>query len=348
MVEIYNVPDSTVRETASKTLARSTISVIVPVYKVEAFLRPCMDSILAQTFTDFELILVDDGSPDNCGAICDEYAAKDSRVRVIHQENGGLSAARNAGIDAALGAYLSFVDSDDLIHPDMLRRMLAEIQNTNADICICDLQRFWESAQIDPDAGEGQSCQHLSGRAACEALYSRSSVQFTVAPAKLIRKELFRGIRFPLGKYHEDEATTYKLLYRAKNVAVLPNAFYYYRQNPDGIMLTESVPRRRDTLEAFEGRLAFFREHGEAALARRTEAVCSCAKATLNIVAVKEGLQETVPPEQRLSVSKALRILRKNSSDEKYTYYLAMVRPKRLVPHAYWRKIKTMLGLPKT
>ena len=119
-----------------------TISVIVPVYKVEKNIHRCVDSILGQTYADFELILVDDGSPDNCGAICDEYAAKDSRVVVIHQKNGGLSSARNAGIDIATGAYISFVDSDDYIYPNYLERLYEVLVEFDADISVCKMIEF--------------------------------------------------------------------------------------------------------------------------------------------------------------------------------------------------------------
>ena len=114
------------------------LSIIVPVYKVEKYIHKCVDSILNQTFTDFELILVDDGSPDNCGRICDEYAEKDSRVRVIHKENGGLSDARNYGIDAAEGSILGFVDSDDMIDNDMYDQMIRFLDNNELDIVCCD------------------------------------------------------------------------------------------------------------------------------------------------------------------------------------------------------------------
>ena len=115
-------------------MKNETISVIVPVYKVEPYLRECVDSIINQTYQNLEIILVDDGSPDNCGAICDEYAAKDSRVRVIHKENGGVSSARNAGIEAATGSYIGFVDSDDWIEPDMYENLLESLQRENAEI----------------------------------------------------------------------------------------------------------------------------------------------------------------------------------------------------------------------
>lgn len=119
------------------------LSIIVPVYKVEPYLRRCIDSILAQTFRDFELILIDDGSPDNCGAICDEYAAKDSRIIVIHQKNQGVSAARNAGLDIAKGTYLGFVDSDDWIEPEMYETMIATAKEKQVDVVACSC-RMWD------------------------------------------------------------------------------------------------------------------------------------------------------------------------------------------------------------
>ena len=122
----------------TKTLNREPkISVIVPVYKVEPYLRKCLDSIINQTYRNLQIILVDDGSPDNCGAICDEYASKDSRIEVIHQENGGVSAARNAGLKLAAGDYIGWVDSDDWIEPDMYAYMLENMQKYEADIAVC-------------------------------------------------------------------------------------------------------------------------------------------------------------------------------------------------------------------
>lgn len=124
------------------------LSIIVPVYKVEPYLRRCLDSILAQTFRDFELILIDDGSPDNCGAICDEYAAKDSRIIVIHQKNQGVSAARNAGLDIARGTYLGFVDSDDWIEPEMYETMIATAKEKQVDVVVCGINYCEEDGQF--------------------------------------------------------------------------------------------------------------------------------------------------------------------------------------------------------
>lgn len=148
------------------------LSIIVPVYKVENYLPKCIDSILAQTFTDFELILVEDGSPDNCPALCDAAAEKDARVRVIHQKNGGLSAARNAGLDAARGAWVGFVDSDDYIAPEMYEVLYQAVQSTGADLALCDY------AEVD-EAGAPCQSMHVSlseGELTGQELLKRASV----------------------------------------------------------------------------------------------------------------------------------------------------------------------------
>ena len=124
------------------------LSIIVPVYDVERYLQKCIDSILAQTFTDFELILVDDGSPDNCPALCDAAAAKDARIRVLHQKNGGLSAARNAGLDVARGEWIGFVDSDDYISPEMYEILYKAVQSTGSDLALCDYVKVDETGAL--------------------------------------------------------------------------------------------------------------------------------------------------------------------------------------------------------
>ena len=154
------------RERAPEGEKAPLLSIIVPVYKVENYLPKCMDSILAQTFTDFELILVDDGSPDNCPALCDAAAAKDARIRVIHQKNGGLSAARNAGLDAARGAWIGFVDSDDYIAPEMYEALYQAVQSTGADLALCDYAEVGEHDQGDaaPDPMRGRSSRTRPAR----------------------------------------------------------------------------------------------------------------------------------------------------------------------------------------
>lgn len=237
------------------------ICVIVPVYKVEAFLGRCVDSILAQTYRDFQLVLVDDGSPDNCGAICDAYAQQDGRIHVIHQENGGLSAARNAGIDYCLAnsdsSWIAFVDSDDWVHPKFLEVLLASAETGNCLISACGFYRTGGERIPDDDGAEPVVL-------AAEDYYCGEYHEGVTAVAwnKLYHRSLFRTLRYPVGKLHEDEFTTYRGIFGAGNISVTPVRLYGYYQNPDGIMAAQWNPRRIHMLEAFDQQIAFAREHG--------------------------------------------------------------------------------------
>lgn len=237
-----------------------TISVIVPVYNVEKYIHRCVDSILSQTFTDFELILVDDGSPDNCGAICEEYAAKDSRVVVIHQKNGGLSAARNAGIDWAFAnsdsQWLTFIDSDDWVHPAYLDRLINAADTHGVKISMCGLYEVsCEERMPQGTVFSAPVCMET------EEAYVTQKYSMT-ACGKLYVKESFLGIRYPVGKLHEDVATTYKALFRYSHTAVDASQMYYYRQNQDSITHRKWHPGRLDEISGIEEQIAFFSGNG--------------------------------------------------------------------------------------
>lgn len=236
------------------------ISVVVPVYKVEPYLSRCIDSILAQTFTDFELILVDDGSPDNCGKICDKYAQKDKRIQVIHKENGGLSSARNEGIDWSFAnsnsQWLTFIDSDDWIHPQYLELLLFGATSTNTDICVCE---YTETSEFsDFEKFDNTNTQMLSP----EELFVNYHVTATIACCKLYKKSCFESIRYPLGKLHEDEFTTYKILFEKKHISYIKEPLYFYYTNPDSIVRSEWSPKRLDAISAIEEQIAYFQKSG--------------------------------------------------------------------------------------
>lgn len=235
-----------------------TISVIVPVYNVEKYIHRCVDSILGQTFTDFELILVDDGSPDNCGAICDEYAQKDSRVIVIHQKNGGLSAARNAGIDWAFAnsdsQWLTFVDSDDWIHPRMLEMLLDAVNSCGVKISACGYQEMQQQEPYE----EIKETEYK--KVIPNDFYVADMVNSVVAWGKLYHKSCFESIRYPVGKIHEDEFVTYKLLYAQPLVAQSQKKCYFYFQNLDGISKKTWSPARLDAIEAFGEQVCYFKD----------------------------------------------------------------------------------------
>lgn len=235
------------------------ISVIVPVYKVEQFIHRCVDSILRQSFYNFELILVDDGSPDNCGAICDDYAAGDNRIHVIHQKNGGLSAARNTGIDYVLrnsdSHWIAFVDSDDWVHPDYLKVLYSTARQALCKISACGFFRT-EGEPFPPEQDFSVQCLSADDYY-CGEIHGGVTA---VAWNKLYHRSLFKNLRYPIGKLHEDEFTTYLAVYQAGKVAVTPAKLYAYYQNPEGIMRSQWNPRRMHVLEAFEQQIAFARE----------------------------------------------------------------------------------------
>lgn len=223
------------------------LSIIVPVYDVERYLPKCMDSILAQTFTDFELILVDDGSPDNCPALCDAAAAKDARIRVIHQKNGGLSAARNAGLDAARGAWIGFVDSDDYIAPEMYEALYQAVQSTGADLALCDY------AEVDE---AGAPCQSMHIRLEKKDFTGRdllkNATDSTIQPAwnKLYRRDVFAQLRYPEGKLNEDLFLIPEICLNTQKAVVVPKALYYYVQRGGSIMSGNKTLRHFDAAEA--------------------------------------------------------------------------------------------------
>lgn len=233
------------------------ISVIVPVYKVEQYIHRCIDSILNQTFADFELILVDDGSPDNCGKICDEYARKDCRIHVIHKKNGGLSDARNAGIEWTFSnsdsEWIVFIDSDDWIHPVMLEKLYeANISNKTA-ISSCGFER---TTGEEPEIDINEIKTYISTP---EKFYLESNVNATIACAKLYKKDCFASIRYPVGKLHEDEFTTYKILFEYDAISIVDAPLYMYFQNENGIMLSQWNPKRLDAIDAYKEQLQFFK-----------------------------------------------------------------------------------------
>ena len=232
------------------------ISVIVPVYKVEQYIHRCVNSILKQTHADFELILVDDGSPDHCGTICDEYAQKDNRIHVIHQKNGGLSAARNAGIDWAFAnsdsQWVTFIDSDDWVHPQMLEQLLRAALENETSVSVCGYaETSGDEPVVMPDVLKPQIWK-------TEEFFLQSFTNAIIAWGKLYRKECFREIRYPVGKVHEDEYTTYRILFSYPQIAVIPAPLYAYYINPAGITKSVQTIKRYDVIQAYDDQISFF------------------------------------------------------------------------------------------
>lgn len=206
------------------------ITVIVPVYNVEPYLRKCVDSILNQSYSNLEIILVDDGSLDSCPVICDDYQRSDSRVKVIHKANGGLSDARNAALDIMTGNYVGFVDSDDWIEPDMYEYLMKGIWRSGANISVCNVITATQYRYTAPSPQ--RSIVYSPQDALQELFFDRME---NYAWNKLYDAALWRDVRFPAGKNFEDILTIYKTYERAQSIAVLTDAKYYYRIRSDSI-----------------------------------------------------------------------------------------------------------------
>ena len=233
------------------------ISVIVPVYKVEPYLRTCVDSILAQTFTDFELILVDDGSPDNCGAICDAYAANDNRVRVIHQENQGQAAARNRALDWIFensdSEYVSFIDSDDWVHERFLELLLRGIKRFDVRICQC---RFMETAEAQPSTELTERIVSISPQEQYSSYYSAFMWD------KLFARSCWEKMRFPEGQIYEDVAIWYKMLCNEDKLSLVDDVLYYYYINLNSTVHTDWTPKKLARMDAWNKQLDYVSHHG--------------------------------------------------------------------------------------
>lgn len=210
------------------------ISVIVPVYKVEDYLEKCITSIINQTYKNLEIILVDDGSPDKCGEICDKFAKKDKRIIVLHKKNGGLSDARNKGLEKATGKYVSFIDSDDFISSDYFEYLYKILNENDADMSVILPYKFSTYESIKTDEKKEKIEIYNSKEALITMLYQKKFDN--AAWGKLYKKEIIENIEFPVGKLYEDIGTTYKYILNSNKIVYSDRKIYYYLQRPDSIM----------------------------------------------------------------------------------------------------------------
>lgn len=232
-----------------KELEQPLISIIVPVYKVEKYLKRCVDSILAQTYQNMEVILVDDGSPDNCGAICDRYKETDNRVVVIHKKNGGLSDARNAAIPLAKGEYISFIDSDDWISSYYVEHLYEAVAKCDADIGISWFENVFVEKALQSKPEEPLSnYECLTAEECLKKLLYQNGVE-VCAWGKLYKTALIKDLRYPAGKLYEDIPVTYEAVKQSKKIAVIGNVDYYYFQRTDSIQNIAFNVRKMDGIE---------------------------------------------------------------------------------------------------
>ena len=234
------------------------ISIIVPVYKVEKYIHRCVDSILEQTFTDIEVILVDDGSPDNCGTICDEYAARDERVIAIHQRNNGLSAARNVGIKCAHANWVMFVDSDDIIHPQMVELLYNTVQASGAKLCMCGHVAGEEVPASFRKPVDLEYTRCLLDESSLVEILLKGGSRYWVAWCKLIDKEIALKYPFPEGRIYEDNAVVYRWIHEAGIIADVVQELYFYRQREGSIMHQRFSYRNLDYVWVLEQQIEFY------------------------------------------------------------------------------------------
>lgn len=239
------------------------ISVIIPVYKVETYLSECLESIERQTFQDFELILVDDGSPDGCGAMCDAYASNHPNTRVIHQANMGLSGARNHGAKAARGEYIVFVDSDDYVSSDHLEYLLYLIEKYQADVSVAKVVTFTDGQIPSKMQTEQADCVMSPAEALKQICYGAMGI---FACGKMYRSGLVRKFPYPEGQLYEDTATTYKIVGAAGRIAYGSRNIYYWRQHKDSITHSMITEKHLFGITAAKEQLAYMEKHYEEAV----------------------------------------------------------------------------------
>ena len=232
------------------------ISVIVPIYNVEKYLDKCVDSIVNQTYRNLEIILVDDGALDGSPKICDDWAKKDSRIKVIHKKNGGLSSARNAGIDAAQGNYLSFIDSDDWIDEDFIEVLYNAIIKDKSDLAICGFKKIEEDTckviYNEPSCDKDQYVEN-----GLDLLFKQKNVSYVIACNKLYKKEIFADLRYMPGKIHDDEFVIYDVYTHAKGgVSLVNRCMYNYLQRGNSIISITNNEKIFDIIDAFKLRLS--------------------------------------------------------------------------------------------
>lgn len=233
------------------------ISIIVPVYNVEHYLRKCVDSICCQTYKNLEIVLVDDGSTDHSGSLCDEFAANDSRIKVIHKSNGGLSDARNAGMKLASGKWWMFVDSDDYLTLDTAETLLCAAVENHCEIAVCNMMRIYEEGEQEPFYCPVTELTIWAGRQRFETLRQPSVCN------KLFRADLFKGVYFPKGKFYEDTFVYHVLAYRASRIALTGlNGYYYLSRRGSILGQPRFTDRYFDLIESVHERAVFLLDHG--------------------------------------------------------------------------------------
>ena len=240
-------------------MSEKIVSVILPIYNVSDYLCECIDSVMKQTYKNLEIILVDDGSTDSCPQICDAYANKDNRIKVIHKKNGGLSDARNVGIESSTGDYIALVDSDDVISPFFIEELYKTCEINGATIAACKFIKFNKITEIKKTI-KFENTELISGRELIKNIYKGIACDYGfTAWNKLYNRHLFDSIKYPFGRIYEDTFTTYQLYFKARKVALIDTPLYFYRMRPKSIMSSElSFKKIKDGVDADASVVKFF------------------------------------------------------------------------------------------
>ena len=243
-------------------MSNELVSVILPIYNVELYLKECIESVIRQSYKNLEIILVDDGSTDQSPYICDEYAKIDSRIKVIHKKNGGLSDARNVGVQASSGTYIALVDSDDLIAQSFIEELYECCIKSNAMIAACAYSKFSNEDEITGSNSQDDA-QVISGRELVKRIYLGQAGKFGfVAWNKLYSRKLFDTVQYPFGRIYEDTFTTYKLFLNSNQIALLDKPLYFYRIRPESIMSARvSLKKIKDGVDADASVVKYFQEN---------------------------------------------------------------------------------------
>lgn len=316
------------------------ITIIIPVYNVENYLLRCIESVLLQTYTDYELILINDGSDDSCAEIMEQYAKKDGRIVTLHQTNQGLSATRNVGIEIAKGEYITFVDSDDYIFPNYLEKLLNALTRNDADVSVCGIIEFVDKNELQETKNYEEE-RVYSGIEACAQIYDDvgTTARYVIACAKLYKKELFEKNRYPEGKIHEDQFLTYKILYNCSKVVEIGDCLYGYYQNMQGITKSPFNIKRYDNIEALEEAERFFRDNKENDLMEKVKAKKTMLLIEYSINARKVGIYSKVPSKFKINFLKMREELIKLRGIDSYEYYMYSHYPKVIILESFVRKI---------
>ena len=318
-----------------------TITVVVPVYKVEMYLKRCIDSILNQSFKDYDLILIDDGSPDASGCICDQYAAQYSFIHVIHQQNGGLSAARNTGIGWAFeysnSQWLTFIDSDDWIHSNYLEVLLSAARLTNTNISCCSFYKTAKIEDVDLFSSKIEPCTLKT-----EEFWCSNNLTAIIAWAKLYKKDLFSEIRYPIGKLHEDEFTTFRILFKETVISYIDLPYYFYFQREQSIMHGVWNEKHIAEVEAKQLQVNYFLQNGyhKAAATSAKSYVSSIYRnlqSSLRMGNQCSGSSKMLKHKLGKSLIKYGRLADITLKNSSWLYYAAF--PKLLLPYRVIRKV---------